>query len=201
MIVGIYLAAGHSERMGCHKLSLSLGNKPLGSVALETAILSVLDRTIVVTREEDSLNWLPSELFLDPYRKKWKHQRCKESVRGQAESLKCGLKAAKDMQAKAVMVLLADQPFVTKKIINHIVFLYKTEKPSHISSCYKGVLRPPVLFDSTVFPALFQLHGDEGARRILRNDITGITVEFNTEKPFLDADTPDQFKVLIEQLE
>lgn len=201
MIIGIYLAAGQSKRMGCHKLALPFGDKSLGSVALEAAIESVLDRTIVITKETDTLDWLPSSMFLNHYEKKWIHKCCKKSVHGQAESLKCGLKAAQGLQAKAVMILLADQPFVTKEIINQIVLLYKKEKPNYISSCFKGVLRPPVLFNFNLFSALYQLYGDEGARRIIRNNTKGgLKLEFTNEKPFLDADTPEQYQMLIEQL-
>ncbi|WP_332697897.1 NTP transferase domain-containing protein [Halalkalibacter lacteus] len=196
MIFGIYLAAGQSKRMGCPKLSLPLDNKPLGSIALETAIESALEKVLVVTRESDSLNWLPPHFFQELSQKKWVHIRCKESWKGQAESLKCGLTAAQKMHAKAVMILLADQPFVTQEIIDQIVTQYKTEKPYYIASCYNGMLRPPVIFNYSLFPKLFQLHGDEGARQIIRNSNRGLTVEFKEERNFLDVDTSKEYKSL-----
>ncbi|WP_339145926.1 MULTISPECIES: NTP transferase domain-containing protein [unclassified Sutcliffiella] len=194
MIFGIYLAAGQSKRMGCPKLSLPLGDRPLGSIALETAISSSLDSIVVVTNEHDSLSWLPSYFFLEHFKKNWIHTRCKESAQGQAESLKCGLKTAQKMQAEAVMIILADQPFVTREIIDHIISLYKKEKPNYVASSSNGVLCPPVLFNSTLFPALYQLNGDEGARSILKNNSKGLTVEFNEGKSFQDIDTPTQYR-------
>lgn len=98
------------------------------------------------------------------------------------------------MQAEAVMIILADQPFVTREIIDHIISLYKKEKPNYVASSSNGVLCPPVLFNSTLFPALYQLNGDEGARSILKNNSKGLTVEFNEGKSFQDIDTPTQYR-------
>lgn len=197
MIIGIYLAAGDSIRMGSPKLALPLDNQRIGSIALETAIASNLDKIIVVTKEADSLLWLPSQFFLKTIQTKWLQVRCKNSAKGQAESLKCGLKAAQKMHAKAVMIVLADQPLLRKEIIDEIVTLYKKEKPPYIASSYQGVLRPPVIFDSSLFPALFQLNGDNGARQIISNNQQGLTVEFTEARNFLDVDTPLQYQELI----
>ncbi|MGO4889293.1 NTP transferase domain-containing protein [Anaerobacillus sp. MEB173] len=193
MIFGIYLAAGQSKRMGCPKLALPLGNKQLGSIALETAIGSNLDKIIVVTNQADSLSWLPNHLSLT----KCVLVQCEQSSKGQAESLKCGLTTAIKRHAEAVMILLADQPFVTKEIINHIVTLYKKEKNSYIAASYNGIISPPVMFDSTLFPALFKLQGDIGAREIIRNNSQGLIVKFSDKRHFLDVDTVKQYKSLL----
>ena len=46
-VVGIYLAAGKSQRMGTpNKLALPVGKMSLGSLALETALKSSLDKVL-----------------------------------------------------------------------------------------------------------------------------------------------------------
>lgn len=195
MIIGIYLAAGKSKRMGCSKLDLPLGSRPLGSIALETALASNLDKILVVTSEKDTLEWVSSQLFQKTYQKKWVHVSCKASWKGQAESLKCGLIAAEKFQAVAIMILLADQPFVTKEMINQIITLYKKEIPKYVASDYNGMLRPPVLFGSRMFPYLFQLQGDQGARRLIRGSNQGLTIKFAEGKSFLDVDTMEQYQL------
>ncbi|MDR6226786.1 CTP:molybdopterin cytidylyltransferase MocA [Desmospora profundinema] len=97
------------------------------------------------------------------------------------------------------MIILADQPLITVKMINHIIRLYQTRKEKYIASCYRGVPRPPVLFDSEMFPDLYQIQGDEGARRILRKDPDrGLKIEYKHGKSFLDIDTPSEYQSLCE---
>lgn len=198
MIWGIYLAAGQSRRMGHPKLVLPLDHKPLGSIALEAAIDSNLDGIVVVTHKDDPLEWIPPRLF-KPHLKKWVHAPSELSTKGQAESIKCGLRAAYDLRAEAVLILLADQPFVTARMINHIVSLYNKEKVHFVTASYKKIARPPVLFDSCLFPELLKLHGDEGARRLIQDGLgtRGLAIEYIDAKPFIDIDTPLDYQNLM----
>ena len=61
-IIGIYLAAGKSRRMGRNKLSLAVGKMALGSLALDTAVQSSLDEICVVVNGIDDLSWMPERL-------------------------------------------------------------------------------------------------------------------------------------------
>ncbi|WP_267897395.1 NTP transferase domain-containing protein [Peribacillus glennii] len=67
-IIGIYLAAGESKRMGLDKRSLPLNQIPLGSVALKQALYSKLHHIVVVMRNEDSSDWLLPSFFLLPFK-------------------------------------------------------------------------------------------------------------------------------------
>lgn len=199
MIWGIYLAAGQSKRMGCPKLSLPLGESLLGSIALQTAMNSTLNGIVLVTREGDSLDWVPPHFYREPFRGRWIHSPCRTSLLGQSESLKSGLRTAQQLHAQAVMILLADQPFVSVEMINHIISLYAKRPVNYITACHKGIVRPPVIFDSSVFPKLLQLQGDEGARRLIRGCSTqGITVNYTDARPFIDVDTINDYQSLIE---
>lgn len=62
-----------------------------------------------------------------------------------------------------------------------------------------GVIRPPVIFHSTLFPSLSQLNGDEGARKIFKSDIKGQIIQFNDEKNFQDIATPNQYQYFLKQ--
>lgn len=190
MVIGIYLAAGESKRMGCQKLLLPIGGMPLGSFALKTALQSSLDKVLVVTTSEDCLHWFIPQFFEPRYREKWVRVTC--SKKGQSESLKCGLKVAMKLSAKAVMIILADQPFITTKLINALI---ETKTHNYVSSCYNGIARPPVLFKSVMFNELLKLKGDEGARKIIRDELNrGLQTEFYDKNMFLDVDTPEQYE-------
>src|ERR1700730_6209252 len=118
MIAGIYLAAGKSSRMGSNKLNLPLVDMPLGSFALRSALYSSLDQIFVVTREEDSLEWISPFLISN---EKLLSVRCMNASQGQAESLKTGIKAALEMDVDAVIIFLADQPLLSIQMIETIV--------------------------------------------------------------------------------
>ena len=51
-IAGIYLAAGNSSRMGSNKLALPVGTMTVGSLALETALKSSLDKVYIITKDD-----------------------------------------------------------------------------------------------------------------------------------------------------
>ncbi|WP_248925146.1 nucleotidyltransferase family protein [Paenibacillus hamazuiensis] len=59
-VIGIYLAAGQSSRMGTAKLSLELPDgRRLGTLALAEALLSRLAGIVAVTRPGQRLDWWP----------------------------------------------------------------------------------------------------------------------------------------------
>ncbi|EGK12405.1 NTP transferase domain-containing protein [Kroppenstedtia eburnea] len=194
-VIGIYLAAGRSSRMGCDKLRLPLGEMALGSWALTAAVQSRLEQVIVVTGEPHAPAWIAPSLFREPFREKWRSVSCPGAREGQALSLICGLKAAQAGHPEAVMVLLGDQPGVTVDMINRMLRCYERESVSCVASSHRGILQPPVLFSGVWFSDLLQLKGDEGARRLLRDPGTRTSVACTWEdsSAFVDVDTPEQY--------
>ena len=62
-VIGIYLAAGDSRRMGTNKLLLDIGGIPLGSLALQAALESKVHQVLVITKRDDRLTWIVPHLF------------------------------------------------------------------------------------------------------------------------------------------
>ncbi|MCP3028434.1 NTP transferase domain-containing protein [Halobacillus sp. A5] len=198
-IVGVMLAAGESSRMGRNKLALPFNSTTIGCSSLRTALDSELDHVIVVTRKEDDLVWIDrSLLLLSPA---WSRIKCDHAQKGQASSLKCGIKAAEDRNADAVVVLLADQPLLHSKMINKLISRFtKTPKSNYVASRYDDRMQPPILFSSAFFSTLLQTTGDQGARTILRKSSPdlGAVVDFEEGRSFQDIDTEDDYKWLKE---
>jgi len=194
MIVGIYLAAGKSKRMGTAKLELPLNGKSLGSLALEVAIGSRIDKVLVITKEDDPLTWVDSSLTETPLQQKWNHVLCKNAGTGQSASLQCGVRAAMKLEATAVIVILADQPYITTGLLNQLIDTYKENKAPYVASVFKGIMKPPILIDASLFTKIFALKGDEGARRLFSNGLLGIKIEHDDDKLFFDVDTPIDYK-------
>jgi molybdenum cofactor cytidylyltransferase len=205
-ILGIYLAAGKSSRMGCHKLSLLVEGTPLGSIAMQTALRSELDGVLVVTREDDQLDWITPALQSTPLREKWRHLPCVDASKGQAHSLRCGLQGAQEAKARAVLILLADQPFVSETMLNQLIQTFRQHEGDsltldYVSSSYHGMPRPPILFPCRLTPLLLTLRGDEGARRLVRNNgsLSGACIEFAHVNLFLDVDTASDYEAIQSQ--
>ena len=197
-IVGIYLAAGLSTRMGSDKLRLPLGTMPLGNYALRAALSSDLDHVVIVSWDGEA-DWMDSSLYAEPKSRKWSVVPCSDAHLGQASSLRCGVMAAQEMKAEAIMILLADQPLITPSMINKLLLAYQSHpNSSFAASRYEGLARPPVLFSKEKFPDLLTLQKDQGARQLIRNDPSGICLDFTSPHLFMDVDTPDDYRNLLE---
>ena len=192
-IIGVYLAAGNSRRMGLHKLSLLLHNEPLGNAALKTALSSNLSDMIIVTNDA---SWVLQSL---------RHENvhilsCPGSSQGQSHSLRCGVQKAMDMKADGIVVLLADQPFIKTELINELIDCYKQHKTVYyVAAKYKGIVRPPVLFAKKAFPILQTLQGDQGARAIFQKSfVEGITISYEEAALFYDVDSWSDYQKLVQ---
>jgi molybdenum cofactor cytidylyltransferase len=200
-ICAVYLAAGQSRRMGENKLALPLGAKTVGSLSLQSALKSDLDHIIIVAKEDDRLEWVAPSLFQNPFKEKWSLVRCQDAVLGQAHSLKCGLKAAQELNPDGIMILLADNPFLDVKTINDVLLLGKQvqEKKnlgqiSFVGASFQGIPRPPILFFQQSFPYLLELKGDQGARQLLRKSLLkGLLLDVRDESIFIDLDTKEDY--------
>ncbi|WP_276351683.1 nucleotidyltransferase family protein [Cohnella caldifontis] len=201
-VIGLYLAAGRSSRMGTDKLSLPAGGAQLGSFALLAAIRSRLELVIVVTGKQGEdgeeapvyPSWMHPLFFEEPARRRWRLAACGNAGQGQALSLRCGLQAAAKHDPDAVMILLADQPGVTSAMLNRLLRAYDGSGAACAASSYSGLLRPPVIIGKERFDRIAGLSGDEGARRWIRDG--GSTVEavhFADSRLFEDADTMEEY--------
>lgn len=196
-VVGIYLAAGKSSRMGVNKLNLPIGNQFVGSMAFKAALESKLKTTIAVTRKGDPLHWLTP--FLN--KKGWSLLECMEADHGQSASLKAGVLAARERGAEAVVILLGDQPLVTCHSINDLIAQHKAAPDlAFIAYLHHGIPKPPVLMTKRFFSSIEELTGDQGARAIIRQAQhgQGKLMEMNEAAFFYDVDTKENYQDLLE---
>lgn len=191
-IVAVYLAAGSSRRMGHNKLALPFGGCSLGSTALFTLIDSDIEKVIVVTNDLDNHKWISPSLKES---KKCYFTDNPKADEGQSYSLTFGVKQAITFGADAVMVVLADQPFVLKETMNQLIACFKYNKYDFVATSLNGVIGPPLIFSKTLFPQLLQLRGDKGARRMIRGSLRdrGMVIESNDDDSFFDIDTETDY--------
>ncbi|MEW9701894.1 NTP transferase domain-containing protein [Paenibacillus sp. SI8] len=196
-IVGVYLAAGSSKRMGTSKLSLELAaGMRLGGIALLQALRSDLDAIVIVTNEANSLDWLPEEAHLHLQKGRCRIEVCEDAALGMALSLRKGIHAAKALGAEAVLVMLADQPFVTTEMLAGLVDRYRREAGcDYMAYGDEGVPKPPVVLGSGMWAHAASLEGDAGARSLFRlPEFRGRVIKESNKVRFMDVDTPELYE-------
>jgi molybdenum cofactor cytidylyltransferase len=191
-IIGIYLAAGKSKRMGKCKLSLPLAVKPLGTIALKEIIKSNIDHLLIVTNDFRAY-WLDSAEDLRTYSTKWENVVSLQAHLGQSYSLRTGIIRAKQLGADSVIVFLADQPFVTTSMINRLINEAESEH-AYVASSDGEIVKPPILFHKKVFDDLMSIKGDKGARSLLSNGtLSGMSIKMSSDHLF-DIDTIEEYE-------
>ena len=195
-IIGVFLAAGKSKRMGQNKLALPLKGETIGSLSLKNALLSRLDHVLIIERTESaSLEWMGALYHTPPFRERWSLHVCQEAEKGQGHSVSSGVRKAESMGADGVVILLADQPQLS---VNHLNALVSMASESFAVSSSLCAFAPPIYFSSACFPYVKELKGDEGARRLLKSGQlgTGAVLEAKTSSELKDIDTPEEYDMV-----
>jgi molybdenum cofactor cytidylyltransferase len=175
------------------KLSIKLSNgKRIGSLALRAALASQLDHIVIVTREDDSLDWLQEVREAYDISGRCSQVICKDANLGMSHSLRCGLEAAGRQEAEAVVILLADQPFVSSIMINRLIDAFRADHYlDYAASSATASLKkkPPVLLARSLFAVIQGLDGDVGAKELLSSPLyKGKIILENANDRFCDAD-------------
>lgn len=186
-VAAIVLAAGASTRMGRPKQLLQLEGMSLVRRAVEAAVSSKARQTIVVTgagsQEVDAeLAGLTVLLVHNP-----------EYADGMSTSLRAGLRAVRP-EVDAVVVTLADQPFVTSEIVDALIDLYERTGAKIVRPRYGDQPGNPVLWDNSMFEELMAQEGDQGGRALLQQHASEIAwLELPDLGQQTDVDTPEAY--------
>jgi len=186
-VAALVAAAGLSRRYGGHKLHAVLDGRPVLAWTLDTLRALPLAARIVVVAPDDAAaaalaRAAQANVVVNP-----------TPARGLGSSLACGVRALADDMPDAldgVLVLLGDMPRVTAASIEALLERYATlDAQAIVAPVHAGRRGHPVLFGAGHFPTLSALHGDEGARALLREHQVS-TIEVDDAGVLLDIDTP-----------
>lgn len=191
-VAALVLAAGGSSRMGRPKQLLPIVGRSLVRHCVETARAVPCDPVLVVVGADaeavrGELEGLGAEWIEN-----------EEWEAGLAGSIRCGMGALcrRDPQPEAVLVLLADQPRVTRELLREIVAAHRERGFARVGCTYGGSIGPPALFARRHFPGLLGLEGDRGAKTLLAaggDDLARIPFP----EGVLDVDTPEDYARLL----
>lgn len=85
---------------------------------------------------------------------------------GIGSSLRVGVSALGN-ESRAVVVCLADQPFVTAGLIDRIITRHWRTGADVVASVSGDLVSPPVLFGRRLYGELAELSGDKGAKSLI----------------------------------
>ncbi len=189
-VSAILLAAGAGSRFGGGKLLAKLNDMPLVEHVLVALEASPVDKTVVVVGADAKRLREVCEPygFLIVENPEW--------TRGQSTSVRAGLRAL-GPEARAAVVLLADQPLVGADAVKRLVEAFEGGAKVAVAA-YGGEPRNPVLFSREVWPLLeAELSGDEGARPFLRRHRDLVTrVPCDEVGDPVDVDTAEDLRRL-----
>jgi molybdenum cofactor cytidylyltransferase len=188
-IAGIVLAAGQAIRFGAAKQVLPWMDTTLVGHSVQVALEAGLDPVIVVAGfeaegVEKALAGLPAKLVFNP-----------EFAAGQSSSLRKGIEALPPRTGAAIM-LLADQPFVTPKMIQAIVGAHRRTFAPICVPVFEEQRGNPALFDRNLFHELTELRGDVGGRALFARHSDAIVSTPASRAALLDIDTPEDYERL-----
>lgn len=188
MIAGLLLAAGRSRRFGGDKLLAPLCGRPLMCWGAAT-LASAVDALFVVLPPDDAAR---SAALAPLACTIVEHARRDD---GMGSSIAAGVAALPDA-VDAVVILLADQPLVSRETIVRVRERWSAGDTQAVATRYRDGQGHPVLFGRSVFPRLRGLSGDRGARAVLVELGDRLAdVEVDATMP-ADVDSPDALREL-----
>jgi molybdenum cofactor cytidylyltransferase len=114
---------------------------------------------------------------------------------GIASSIRCGLNALLEIMPdiEHAIFMVCDQPFVTARLLNELVEVCADTGSDIVACAYGGTVGTPALFSKNYFPALLELQGDEGAKKLLKqySDAVGV---ISFPKGDIDIDTMKDYE-------
>jgi molybdenum cofactor cytidylyltransferase len=182
----VILAAGASTRMGRPKQLLQFGGEAMLRRAASVALKAGCRPVMVVTGADaaaarEALRGLDVR---EAENAQWES--------GISSSVRVGMEAlvTANPQTAAVVLMLCDQPFVTREIIAQLVAAHLETGRSIVASRYGRSYGVPALFGKDHFAELTTLEGAAGAKQVIQKHLPEVHL-----LPFpegeIDIDTPD----------
>lgn len=160
-IVGVLLAAGTGSRFDDgNKLLADVAGEPIVRRAGRTLAKAPVDRTIAVVgyegdRVRDALDGVVDRVVNNP-----------DYEAGQSESVRRGVRAARETGADAIVFLPGDLPCVDPDTVATLLAAFRESDADIVVPVIDGDRGNPVVFGESLFNALASVSGDVGGRAL-----------------------------------
>jgi len=193
-VITLILAAGASRRMGKIKALLPWGSKTVLQHLLDEAEASGPGETLVVTGayREKVLGTIDPLSSLTHHNPDWKA--------GMGSSLASGVREVERRfpKAKALVVILVDQPLLTRDYLRRIRREHHDFPEYIIASDYGKFAGVPALFPRPFWEALKDLSKDKGAKGLISSRKAECRV-LDPGQVITDMDTPEAYEKALQK--
>jgi molybdenum cofactor cytidylyltransferase len=197
MLAVIVLAAGLSRRMGgANKLLLPFAGKTLLEATLDRVLAAGIGETLVVLgHDADRV-----QALLAPYAVRTAVN--PDFTGGMTTSIQAGIRAASPA-AEGFMICLADMPLIEPAIYCELAAVFSREQAREPRTIVQPVYRTtpgnPVVLPALYREQILALDFPDGCRPIVRaHKEFVVQVAVDTDAVVRDADTPDDYRRLID---
>jgi len=193
MISAIVLAAGKAARFGRCKQLMPLGGKPLLQHTLDNLRKSKIDDVVVVLGDHADdirreIRFEGERVIMNP-----------DFAQGMSTSIQAGLRAL-PKEADGAMIVLADQPLVAPRTLDHLIDEYRRARPSVAVPTFNGFRGNPVIVDRSLFGEMMEIRGDIGCRAVFGDHAESIMkVPVDDRGVVTDIDTPEDLQRLVDE--
>ena len=164
-VAAVILAAGPSSRLGQPKQLIGFAGESLLERALRLAREASASPVLVVLGANFApiCATIPFNEAIPVFNEKWQQ--------GMSTSIHAGLSEA-DVRAPGAtgaLVMTCDQPRFSASHLHSLLLAFSAAQtePTIVASNYAGIYGIPAVFPRSVYPKLYALHGDKGARALL----------------------------------
>jgi molybdenum cofactor cytidylyltransferase len=191
-LFALVLAAGSSSRFGSTKQLARYQGAPLVNRAIHLAESVCGSRSVLVAGHE----WRSVVEACGAQRGFFVNNTRYAS--GMGSSIACGVRSVSGA-ADAVLLILADQPLVTRRHLEELRATWIASPDEIVASSFSEttlseIIAPPVIFPRRYFSSLRGLEGDRGARDVLA--LASPVRTLRLEEASADVDRPEDIGLL-----
>lgn len=184
----VVLAAGRSTRFaGTKQLALLGGEALVSRVVAAIPKRGVLETIVVVGHDAEEVSRAIGpvkgvRVVINP-----------DYASGMASSISAGVAAA-PRETSGALILLADQPFVTRPLVARVLKAFET-RGGIVAAGRGDLLSPPAVFARRYFGELLALRGDQGAKPVMMAHRAAVSVvRVRSRRALSDIDTRDDLQ-------
>jgi molybdenum cofactor cytidylyltransferase len=198
----VILAAGKATRFNGIKQCADIGGQTLlGHIVNQALASDFVEIILVLGYELKKVKSGLGELIRDD---KISVVENRDYYNGLSTSLKAGLRTL-DTSIDAAVFILGDQPNVSTKLMNDLIKEYKNSNAQLCLPMLHKTKPPrpgnPVIISKGLFPEIFNITGDIGAREIVKRNISNARlVELDDESSQFQINTEDDLKKYIDEV-
>lgn len=185
----ILLAAGNSTRMGSPKQLLLYQGKTLLERIVDTS-LQVFDNNKIIlvlgANHSEIAFQIKDKITLISVNEEWES--------GMASSIKSGLQTLLNHfpEMERCFISVCDQPYLSSEVFIEMLKLADYSSKEIIAAEYAGTIGVPVLFSKKYFKKLLHLSGEQGAKKIIQQNMDDVNI-FTFDEGAIDIDTPSDY--------